>query len=849
MPAPPADEGGGCGILGKIIMIVVAVAVTAVTGGAGGAVSSFWGGLLGQGSAAAAVATGATAAAAGSVASQAVGVAIGAQSKFSWKNVALAAVSGGVSGGLGTVDFTGSGELGSLGNTVIRSALGNTISQGIGVATGLQKSFDWKSVAGAAVGAGVGWGVGQALGSNANTLAGASLRSFAAGAATALVRGGKISIAQVAVDAFGQAMGDGLGDALRVGLGQSNAPQFMGGGAGGGGADGGYSSFDADTSNFGPSAQEAFRASEIAAQNQGAGAWDAMDGYAGAIPGDSSSLYGLGTPGSLGGLGLQARGGLGLSAAGLRATGDELVLGGLDDRNGMDVQSDQYDARYRTATVQKNQGPLAALADLGLDAQQQRAGYGYLLATGQVELDRNGVPMVQPGQQLTIDLSDNRYGNTAGQAIAQESGLRAQREQQLAAQQAAETAHTAQENQESWDQMRMAWGGRTGTQGPVWHLGGSAQATATQTGGRNIDVMSMDPLGNPTGGMQQEWVSDQPGSSYAQAMGNVARSVGNFVDGATQLAVNGTITGMVVRPASSLMALPAAVFMGPEAYTAIQADLQERWSPESNNPGAIAIQQSLGQMLQPVGQTLGELRTASENRFGDGATTAGFAIAQGALEVGGFVSGVSAIPGGRAALGSLGGSIQGGFNTLADAMPVGSGAGGLRAPALQWGAVGDLEGVGVGNRVMLGESRFQMGPNDGPPIAIDLLRSRQQLAISGDINLKTFDFGSHLRATAGDPPLGMPDPHAHHILFKQGLGAEQQSLVIEGQALLRKYEIDPILGQENLIWAPNRIKGQHDINALRNVIDNLKMTDEMFGRREDMIDALRNLGRTAAERR
>ncbi|MDH4416413.1 MAG: hypothetical protein QE485_04245, partial [Acidovorax sp.] len=244
MPAPPVDEGGGCGILGKIIMIVVAVAVTAVTGGAGGAVSSFWGGVLGQGSAAAAVATAATAtaAAAGSVASQAVGVAIGAQSKFSWKNVALAAISGGVSGGLAEVNFTGGDSLYSLGNTVIRSALGSTISQGIGVATGLQKSFDWKSVAGAAVGAGVGWGVGQALGSNANTLVGASLRSFAAGAATALVRGGKISITQVAVDAFGSALGDGLGDALRVGLGQSqsqeNSPAFMEGGAGGGGGSG-----------------------------------------------------------------------------------------------------------------------------------------------------------------------------------------------------------------------------------------------------------------------------------------------------------------------------------------------------------------------------------------------------------------------------------------------------------------------------------------------------------------------------------------------------------------------------------------------------------------------------------
>ncbi|HIF5697786.1 TPA: hypothetical protein ACX3DO_003661 [Vibrio parahaemolyticus] len=95
----------------------------------------------------------------------------------------------------------------------------------------------------------------------------------------------------------------------------------------------------------------------------------------------------------------------------------------------------------------------------------------------------------------------------------------------------------------------------------------------------------------------------------------------------------------------------------------------------------------------------------------------------------------------------------------------------------------------------------------------------------------------------------MPDPHAHHILFKKGLGAEQQALVTEGQILLRKYGIDPIFGPENLVWAPNRIEGQHDIKALQQVIDFLKMTDEMFGTREEMINALKSLGKTAAERR
>ncbi|WP_277445207.1 hypothetical protein [Vibrio parahaemolyticus] len=51
------------------------------------------------------------------------------------------------------------------------------------------------------------------------------------------------------------------------------------------------------------------------------------------------------------------------------------------------------------------------------------------------------------------------------------------------------------------------------------------------------------------------------------------------------------------------------------------------------------------------------------------------------------------------------------------------------------------------------------------------------------------------------------------------------------------------------MWAPIRIEGQHDIKALQQVIDFLKMTDETFGTREEMINALKSLGKTAAERR
>ena len=95
----------------------------------------------------------------------------------------------------------------------------------------------------------------------------------------------------------------------------------------------------------------------------------------------------------------------------------------------------------------------------------------------------------------------------------------------------------------------------------------------------------------------------------------------------------------------------------------------------------------------------------------------------------------------------------------------------------------------------------------------------------------------------------MFDPHAHHILFKKGLGEAQQELVSEGQAILRRFDIDPVYGKENLVWAPMRVAGQHDINALRNVLDNLKRVEQLGGSRDDMVRQLASLGKVAAQRR
>ncbi|MEH7362090.1 T7SS effector LXG polymorphic toxin [Priestia megaterium] len=116
-------------------------------------------------------------------------------------------------------------------------------------------------------------------------------------------------------------------------------------------------------------------------------------------------------------------------------------------------------------------------------------------------------------------------------------------------------------------------------------------------------------------------------------------------------------------------------------------------------------------------------------------------------------------------------------------------------------------------------------------------------------NVDQIDYGAYLKKNIGNPPNNMYDPHAHHIVFKKGNGAAQKELVKEGQEILREYDIDPILGLENLVWAPNRVKGQHGIEALTNVVDNIRKVRDAGGDREDMVEMLEKLGDIAKRRR
>ncbi|WP_371025332.1 polymorphic toxin-type HINT domain-containing protein [Paraclostridium ghonii] len=112
-----------------------------------------------------------------------------------------------------------------------------------------------------------------------------------------------------------------------------------------------------------------------------------------------------------------------------------------------------------------------------------------------------------------------------------------------------------------------------------------------------------------------------------------------------------------------------------------------------------------------------------------------------------------------------------------------------------------------------------------------------------------FNFGKYLRQLIGPPPEGMIDPHAHHILFKKGRGKIQQELVKEGQAILRKYDIDPIFGKENLVWAPNRVKGQHSTEVVEELVSKLKETDDFFGEYDEIIEILNEFAQKARDRK
>ena len=237
---PPPKKKKGCGVLGMILVIVVAVVVTVFSAGAAagalgvavpGATGTFATGLGVLSGAAgfggAALGAAAIGGAVGSIASQGVAIAAGLQDGFSWKGVALGALGATVGAGLGAA-AQGSTAVAAFAKAnpytfaAANAAASNAITQGVAVATGLQNSFDWKSVAVAAISAPLGKALGDKVGfavqanydpSSQYASVGKFAHDVVNGLTSSVVRaasGGKLEAQSVLADAFGNAIGNAI---------------------------------------------------------------------------------------------------------------------------------------------------------------------------------------------------------------------------------------------------------------------------------------------------------------------------------------------------------------------------------------------------------------------------------------------------------------------------------------------------------------------------------------------------------------------------------------------------------------------------------------------------------------
>jgi hypothetical protein len=120
-PAPPRKKG--CGVFGQVISTIVAVAA-----------SYFLGPVLGN------------------VVSQGFNNIIGTQSGFSWKSLGMSVITAGVTSGL---DGAFAGIKSAFLQGALQQGTASVLTQGIGVATGLQKKFDFVGIAAAALSGGL----------------------------------------------------------------------------------------------------------------------------------------------------------------------------------------------------------------------------------------------------------------------------------------------------------------------------------------------------------------------------------------------------------------------------------------------------------------------------------------------------------------------------------------------------------------------------------------------------------------------------------------------------------------------------------------------------------------------
>lgn len=150
-------------------------------------------------------------AAAGNIVGQGLAIAMNMQKDFSWNQVGMSALSAGVTAGLG-------GYLGKTTDVLElagRAALGSGLSQGLGEQLGMGVKFSWTNVAMAAVSSGVNSAVKAYTPFTSKDVFQESLNNLASGLTMNALRGGQMTAAQVAAEALGNALGDSMVEGMQ----------------------------------------------------------------------------------------------------------------------------------------------------------------------------------------------------------------------------------------------------------------------------------------------------------------------------------------------------------------------------------------------------------------------------------------------------------------------------------------------------------------------------------------------------------------------------------------------------------------------------------------------------------
>jgi hypothetical protein len=93
-------------------------------------------------------------------------------------------------------------------------------------------------------------------------------------------------------------------------------------------------------------------------------------------------------------------------------------------------------------------------------------------------------------------------------------------------------------------------------------------------------------------------------------------------------------------------------------------------------------------------------------------------------------------------------------------------------------------------------------------------------------------WGAYFKKLSGtNPPEGMENPHAHHIIFKGEFAnnPRMQAQLARSRAIADKYGIDPVYDKEALMWAQN---SGHSVTNAKAVADRLTQADAAISRQD-----------------